>query len=150
MKFLSLFVFLLGIQQVTIAQSTADSVIATLNGKWEVIFEENGSSISADLFTKLDKEDVFPQGEHNNSQYFFKPEGEFHIISIKDYNQGAEDGTYMISEDGTKLERLVKMPYAQSPKAQEKLRKKKSKILYLDEDKFVIKTAGKVIYLKRM
>lgn len=148
MKSLFLILFLFFVQQLSIAQPENVSV-SSIEGRWDVLFDEQCSTISEDLLKRAESERVRPLDNHNIAIYNFGPNGEFSLGSIQDYAAGDEEGTFSLSKDGKSIYREVLMPNWFTAHERTHLQKKKSKILYLKGDILVLKTKKDVLYMKR-
>ncbi|WP_196889361.1 hypothetical protein [Aureivirga sp. CE67] len=120
-----------------------------LIGKWEVIILEKGAKLSEETLEELDNEKVVPRGDHQRSLYIFGKDGKFRLISINDYGQTSEEGTFQYLGEKNVIKRNVKRANKWGPKKLKNFKIKKSKILYLKDRKLVLKTKRKVIYLKK-
>lgn len=74
-----------------------------------MIFEDKGT-FSEELLLELKKDEIYPQGDHNRCRYQFKTDGTFRLLSINDYGQNDERGTFKLSEDEAIIEREITKP----------------------------------------
>ena len=142
LSLLTVFMF----SQISLAQNDVQN---QLIGRWDAIYTENGKSSSDVLIQKTKEASVESKGNHNILVINFGKDGGFDLMSIRDYSQATEEGTFEVSEDGSKITRNTKMPSSLKEKFRTSSKKRKAKILYLEGDVLVLKIKKEVIYLKR-
>ena len=130
-----------------------DSIKVELNdlvGRWDVIYEdEESNGFLGELLEGTKEAEVAEGDNHNNAIVTFEDNGSFRLMSINDYSSTDEEGTFEVGKDGKSIIRLTKEPNAFEERDQEKMKKRKSKILYHEKDILVIKTDRGIMYMKR-
>lgn len=143
--FLSLLTVLM-FSQISVAQNDVQNQLV---GRWDAIHVIKGKSLSESLIKATKESKVESGGNHNELVIHFTKTGGFKIMSIRDYSQGDEKGTFEVSEDGKTIVRNTETPNDFKEKNRTGSKNRKAKILYLEGDVLVLKIKKEVIYLKR-
>ena len=126
------------------------NVATQIVGEWDVVLESPSKKFSQEDLDYTKKRDKESSGNSNIAVYTFGKDGKFKVLSIKDYSQSDEKGTYAVNEDGDGFTRSVQYPNHLKEKKRTKVQSIKSDVLYIDDSFLVLRSGRSTYYLRRM
>lgn len=151
MKFALLILSVVTLNQLTFAQDSTKVELNDLVGSWDVIYEDEESNGLLDSYIEGTHEaEVAEWDNHNNAIVKFEDSGSFHLMSINDFSAKDEEGTFEVSEDGCGFVRMTKRPNDFKKSDREKIKKRKSKVLYFKDDVLVVRCERGIMYMKKI
>ena len=151
MKFILLILSVVTLSSGAFAQDSLKVELNDLVGSWDVIVEDESSNRLVDGYISRTREaEVAEWNNHNNAILKFEDNGTFHLMSINDYSAKDEEGKFEVSKDGSGFVRMTKRPNDFKKSDREKIKKRKSKVLYFDGEVLVLKSERGISYMKKI